>query len=429
MAVRWGGAISTTGAVFFVSLLLLMAEGCSKEEAPAPEAAAPVEVATVTRETIHRIVAADGTIYPINQADVMSKVSAPVAKFYVNRGDHVKAGQLIALLENRDLVAAAQAARAQVAQAESNLRTTTSATVPQAEVKARADVQAATQELDAARTLLANRRKLYLEGALAHKLVDEAQVAYAQALATLQTTQENLRALQTVGSSQQIATAQAQLRAAEAQAKSAEAQVAYTEVRSPIDGIVADRPIYPGDMASTGQPLATIVDVSRVVARVNVPQNEVNAVHVGDPASIRFPGGALEVPGRVTVVSPATSPSATTVEVWVQATNPHDELKPGVSVHTSITAATIPHAVVVPKAALTATPEGSTVVWTVSRDEAQPRPVTIGVRQGDQVQILSGLYPGEQVITSGALGLEANAKVKVVQPSPSAIFQSTGVGE
>ncbi len=404
-----------TKAILVLPLLLLLV-GCSEQEAPDPETAAPVQVATATRETIHRVIAADGALYPIDQANVMPKITAPVAKFYVNRGDHVKAGQLIARLENRDLMAAAAAARAQLEQAESSLRTTASATVPEAEVKAKADLDAAQQQIDAAQKLLESRRSLLTQGALARRLVDEAEVAYAQARAQLQTAQEHLRGLQSVGNREQIAAARAQVEAAKAQAQSAEAQVTYSEVRSPIAGVVADRPLYPGDMASTGQPLATIVDISRVVARVNVPQADAAAVHVGDAAVIELTNGSSEVAGKVVVVSPSTDANSTTVQVWVEAGNRGERLKPGASVRATIVAATIPNATVVPVSALVGSPEGETVVWTVSGGIARENAVLTGAREGDKAQVLSGVSAGDQVITRGALGLEDKAKIRIVPP-------------
>src|SRR5579871_2862598 len=85
---------------------VLLLAGCSrpaeKEKAPAP-----VQVTAVTQATIRRIVQGDGALFPREQAGIMPKITAPVQKFYVNRGDHVKRGQLLAVLENRDLVAAA----------------------------------------------------------------------------------------------------------------------------------------------------------------------------------------------------------------------------------------------------------------------------------------------------------------------------------
>ena len=399
--------------------LLLLFSACSgKNEEKEAEAAAPVQVATAARETMRRMVTADGVIFPVDQANVMSKISAPIRVFYIKRGEHVKAGQRIATLENRDLVAAVAAARAQLAQAQSNLVMIQASTVPEAVTKAQADLQSAREQLDAAQKLLESRRKLFQEGALARRLVDEAQVAYAQAKAQFETAQEHLKSMQSVANHEQIATARAQVEAARAGLAAAEAQVAYSEIRTPISGLVSDRPLYPGDMASTGQPIATIVDISRVVARANVPQTEAALLKVGNPATVRLTAGALEIDGKVTVVSPATDPSSTTVQVWVQSANPGDRFKPGMSVRVEILAQTIPSATVVPTAALLSGPEGGIAVITVSADhKAHVNTVTVGARQNGKVQILTGIAAGDQVVVTGGLGLEDGAAVRVVEPS------------
>ena len=115
---------------------LLAASGCSKKEEKEVEAPAPVQVAAVTQDTIHRVVTGDGALFPENQWNVMPKITAPVQKFLVNRGDHVREGQLVAVLENRDLVASAAANKGQVDQAEANLQNTERATLPESAVKA-----------------------------------------------------------------------------------------------------------------------------------------------------------------------------------------------------------------------------------------------------------------------------------------------------
>src|ERR1700730_12994933 len=164
----------------FGAVLGLTLGACAKAP-PAPEKIAPVEVAPVVRGTIRSIVTADAVLYPRDQANINPKISAPVRRFLVNRGDHVKQGQLLAELENRDLVGAATESRGQLAQAESNLRSTTSAGVPEQMGKAKSDADAARETLDAAQKLLESRQQLLKEGALAKKQVDEAQVGYAQA--------------------------------------------------------------------------------------------------------------------------------------------------------------------------------------------------------------------------------------------------------
>jgi HlyD family secretion protein len=397
-----------------IVIALALLAGCSKKEKEETEAPAPVQVAAAERATVHRTVEADAVLWAVDQASVMPKINAPVQKFQANRGDHVKSGQLLAVLEARDLRATAAAAKGQLDQAEANLRTTQGATVPEATVKAQSDVQAAQQQLDASQKLLESRRNLFQQGALARRLVDEAEVQYAAAKAALETAREHLRTQQSVGNREQIRTAQAQIEAARGTYQSAEAQVGYSEVHSPITGIVSDRPLFPGDMASTGQPLFVIMDVSRVIARANVPQAEAAQVHIGMPATIH--AGETDVPGKVTVVSPATDAASTTVQVWVEAQNPRERLRPGTNARVVIAVGTIKDAVTVPASAIVPGDEGGNAVVTVVNNVAQPKKVEIGVREGDKVQIVSGIAAGEQVVTVGAIGLDEKAKVRIVKP-------------
>ena len=395
--------------------LLLLASCTKKTEAGGSEAPAPVQVTAATQETIRRTVEADGALFAQDQASVVPKISAPVQKFLVNRGDHVQAGQVLATLENRDLIAAVNQAKGQLAQAESNLRATTSANVPEQLTKAQTDVASAQQAAEAARVLVENRKKMFQEGALARKLVDDAEVAHAQAKSQLEAALEHLRVLNSAGKEEQIKGAQAQVETARAQLQAAEAQVAYAEVRSPVSGVVADRPVNAGEMASPGTPLLTIMDISRVVARVNVPQSQSTAVKVGQTATLTQTGGTETVEGRVTVVSPATDPNTTTVQVWIIAPNLGDRFKPGAAVHASIVAETIRNAVVVPASAILPGEEGGTAVLTVSPDStAHLRGVDLGVRYGDKVQIVRGVNPGDEVVISGGLGVDDKAKVKIV---------------
>jgi len=401
--------------LYILAVPVLFLAACSKPEEKESEAPAPVQVTAVTQATIQRIVGGDGALFPLNQASLIPKITAPVQKFYVNRGDHVKQGQLLAVLENGDLIAAANESKGAVAQAESNLRTTEGATVPEAVVKAQTDVESARTARDNAKKVLDSREQLFKEGALAQRLVDESRVAYSQAESQLQAAQEHLRTLQSVAKEEQIKGAAAQVQSAKAHLDSQETQVAYSRVTSPIAGIVADRPLNVGEMANPGSPLLTIVDISRVVARVDVPQGEASAVKVGQTATLTQPDSKEEVNGKVTVVSPATDPNSTTVQVWIQIDNPGERLKPGMAMHAAIATEVYKAASVVPVAAILPGEEGGTAVLTVSPDNvAHKRTVTLGVRQGNQVQILSGVNPGEEVVVVGGLGLDDKAKVKIV---------------
>src|SRR6185436_4332878 len=121
--------------------------------------------------------------------------------------------------------------------------------------------------------------------------------------------------------------------------------IAYSEIRSPITGVVTDRPLYPGEMANAGMPLLTVMDVSSVVARVNLSQEQAKHVKVGNEATLTPADGSAPVSGKVSIVSPAVDPNSTTVQVWVQALNSGERLRAGASVHVAIVAATIDNAV------------------------------------------------------------------------------------
>ena len=194
----------------------------------------------------------------------------------------------------------------------------------------------------------------------------------------------------------------------------AEAQLSYSEIRSPIDGVVTDRPLYPGEMATAGTPLLTIMDLSQVIAKAHVSQSDAALLRVGNSATIAVPGETQEVTGKVSLTSPALDPNSTTVEIWVQAPNPGERLKPGSSVKLSIVAQIILDALMIPANALLTDAQGNASVMLIGSDtRAHQREVRAGVRQGDLVQIVDGLKPGDRVVTTAAYGLPDNTKVRL----------------
>ena len=394
--------------------LLLFAAGCSREDTPEPEPVAPVQTAVAQRAPIQRIIQARAILHPVDQASVTPKISAPVKEFYVNRGDRVRRGQLLALLENTDLTAAVAEARGDYEQAEANYRSTTTVTLPEDISKAQAEVQSTGEALDAAQKLYESRKALLQQGALPRRLVDEANVAFVQARNQRDIAVKHLESLEKTGKEEQVKAAAAQRDAAKGRFQAAEAQLSYSEIRSPIDGIVTDRPTFPGEMASAGSPLLTVMDVSRVIARSNVPSDQLGFLNTGDSATISSLDSVQRLAGRVTVVSPALDPNSTTAEVWVEAANAGNVLKPGMSVQVTISAQQIPDAVVIPAVALLPAEGGTNAVLVVdSHSVAHKRDIQTGVREADKVQVLSGVQPGEAVVTVGGVGLQDQAKVNV----------------
>jgi HlyD family secretion protein len=410
---------SRAAAWLAAPLLLLVACGKGKdaEKEKAAEPAVPVLVETANKGAIDHMVIADAILYPVNQASITTKITSPVKRLLVNRGDHVRAGQTLLELESGDLAATERETQQQYEQAKANYEMVKGATAPEDRNKAQSDVQVAEQTAAAAQKLYDNRVSLQKEGALAQKLVDDAKVALAQAQGALVTAQRHLEAVRSVSNREAIHSAEAQMNAAKAHYENASQQLSYASVRSPITGIISDRPVLAGELPASGTPIISVVDISQVVARANVPVKDASALRAGRPARITGPDG--DIPAKVTVVSPTADLNSTTVEVWVQAANPGEKLKPGGTVRVAIIAETIQDTIIVPAAALLNADDGTSKVMIVQADNtARERRVSVGVRQGKRVQIVSGLQEGDKVIVSGGLGLEDKAKVVIQEPKP-----------
>lgn len=397
-------------------LCALLLSGCSKQEAE-PQPVVAVQAVPVKQGSISQVITADAVLFPIDQAPIVPKVSAPVAKAYVRRGEKVHKGQLLVTLENKDLAAAAEQQRGTLAQQQAAYEIATKNSVPEEVQKAQGDAQAAKEALDAAQKVYDSRKSLLDQGAIARKDFDTAAVALVQARAQYEQAQKHLAGLQAIGNQQELKSAAGQLTSAEGAAKSAEAQLGYSEIRSPIDGVVTDGPWYPGMMPQAGAPLVTVMNLSQMVAKAHIPQNQAALLKKGDDAAITVPGADEPIKGKVTLVSPALDPGSTTVEVWVQAPNKEGEMKAGQSATISMTAKTVANAMVVPAQAVVTDDDGKKSVMVVGSDGvAHKRDVETGIQTSDSVQIASGVKPGEQVVSVGAYGLTDNTKVKVEAP-------------
>jgi RND family efflux transporter MFP subunit len=392
---------------------VLLTVGCSSDKGD-KEPTVSVQVAAVEKTTIQRTINTQAILFPRQQAAIVPKISAPVQKFLVKRGSPVHQGELLAVLENRDLTAAAQDTRGAYDQAQAAYETTTGASLPEEIQKAEADAQQAQQALDAQEKVFQSRQQLFDQGALPRKELDQSRVDVTQARNQNAIAKQHLDALMAIGKQQTLKSAAGQLESAKGKYLGAEAQLGYSEIRSPIDGVITDRPLYPGEMAAAGTALLTVMDISSVIAKAHVPQNDAAVLKVGDKGTMTVPGIDAPIEGKVTVVSPALDPNSTTVEVWLEAKNPKHELKPGTSVQISLTAQTVKDALVVPASSIITAPDGTTSVMLAAADgRAHQQAVKVGIKNGDDVQILDGVKESDKVVATGAYGLPDKTKIKI----------------
>jgi len=395
-----------------IALPLAFASGCKKEAAPEP--LVTVQAEHPEQGAISQSIVADAVLAPFAQAAIEPKISAPVRKFYVERGSRVKAGQLLATLENSDLAAAAMDNKGSYMAAKAAYDTATKAQVPEETLKAESDVAQAKANLDLNQSIVKSRKQLFAEGAIPGRDLDTAQAALVQAQAEYDAAAKHLESLRAVSRAAALKAAQGQLDSAEGKLKGAEAEVSYSEIRSPIDGVVTDRPLFAGETAAAGAPLITVMETSTLLAKAHIAQSVAQQLKIGAEAQVQVPGLTDPTPAKVSLISPALDPGSTTVEIWVKLDNKAGKLKVGTPVKVSITGVTVAKATKIPTAAVLTAQDGSKSVMVIGDDGAAHRePVTLGISDGQDVQVTGGLSVGDMVITGGAYGLDEGTKVKV----------------
>ena len=395
-----------------VAVLLAMTAACKKEAAPETEVTVQAEHPEQGEMAEH--IVADAVLAPLAQAAIVPKVTAPVRRFYVQRGSKVKEGELLATLENSDLAAAAMDNKGSYEAAQAAFATATKAQVPEDTQKADLDFAQAKANLELNESIVKSRKQLFAEGAIPGRDLDTAQAALVQAQAAYDAAAKHLESVRNVSRDAALKTAQGELTSAEGKFKGAQAQLDFTEIRSPIGGVVTDRPLYAGETAAPGAALITVMDTSSLLAKAHLAQALAQRMKVGDEADVQVPAVDKPVSAKVSLISPALDPGSTTVEVWFRLENKSGALKVGTPVKVAITGRTVAQALKVPKASILTGQDGSKSVMLVGGDGAAHRKaVTVGIEDGEDVQVLSGLSTSDTVITGGAYGLDDGTKVKL----------------
>ena len=399
-------------------LVCVAAGGCKKK---AEDDAADAEGATVavkaehpTTGDISEEIVGDAILTPLAQAAIAPRISAPIRAEYVQRGARVHKGQLLVALEDRDLQGSAIDSKGAETAAQAAYTTATQATIPEDVQKAELDVSEAKANLDVANRTSEERKRLLSQGAIAGRDADTAMAAAVQAQATYDTAVKHLESVQKTTRQTSAQTAEAQLTSAKGRLMNAEAQVSYAALRSPIDGVVTDRPLFPGETAQAGTAVVTVMDTSSLIGKLHIAQSAAQKLKVGAEAEAAIPGEDEPRKAKVMLISPALDPGSTTVEIWIRVPNAGGSLKAGTPAHVTLHGRTIPDALQVPVAAIMPTDDGGTSVLVVGSDSTvKKKAVKVGLRTAENAQILSGVTAQDLVVTDGGYGLDSGTKVKV----------------
>lgn len=345
----------------------------------------PSRLATVERGDLARSVVATGKVQPLSKVEVKSKASGIVERLYVDYGDRVRQGQVLAELDREQLEAGVREARANQHAAEAALE--------------RNRVEAEGPDLPFLAAALDRARKLYADGLIAPSLLDEADKAYQMGL--------NKR---TAARSQALV-ARAEVEKARAALERAESDLRYATITSPMDGLVLSRDVEVGDAVSSIFVLgsqATLVmslgDVSEVYVLGKVDEADIGRVFLGQRARIvveSFKDRAFE--GKVTKISPlgVEKDNVTTFEVRVSIANPGGELKTNMTANAEILLEEKKGVLLVPDAALVYDKERRASAEVPDpKGEGGKRKVAVkvGISNGVKAEVLEGLKEGDRVV-------------------------------
>jgi HlyD family secretion protein len=386
----WGGLIALL--VVIVSAVGVVAHGSGTKIDPS-------RLAKVTRGDIAKSVVATGKIQPITKVELKSKASGIVEKLYVDINQHVTKGQVLAQLDQQEILAQVAAQKAQLEAATANVGTF-QANIAQDKVNAEAP------DLPMYKTTLDRNLQMEKEGVVSQQALDDANRNYLAAL----NKRDTARAA--------ISVDQAKLKQAEAQVAQSKAtlnqldeQLSYTTLVSPMDGEILSRDVELGDavssilvLGSTATLVMTIGDTRQVYVQGKVDEADIANVYLGQPARIKVESFRDRVfNGKVTKIAPlgVEKDNVTTFEVRVSIDNSGGELKANMTANAEILVDEHKNVLSVPEQALTYDNKKNASVNVPdpkAKDGVRSVPVKVGIANGSNTEILSGLKEGDTVV-------------------------------
>jgi membrane fusion protein (multidrug efflux system) len=354
MKAYWAGKVV---AAAVVSATLLLA-GCGTEangktEDPGKKkeevAAIPVEVRTPMRAEMLAVYSGTAALEADQEAAVVAKVGGEIRQLYVEEGQAVRLGQILARLDGDQLRFESEKARASLAKLEHDYK----------------------------RNVELHQKGMMSPGAIDNLKYEVAALRAAYDLARL--------------------------------------QYSYTEIRAPIDGVVAERHIKVGNTIKPNDVLFRVTDLKPLLAYVHVPERELGRLQAGQSAGIQVdavPG--QEFLGRIARLSPVVDPSTATFKATIEIDDPSNRLKPGMFARVGIVYERRLNALQIPRTAIV-DEEGRPTVFIVEAGKAQQKPIQVGLASAGYVEVTSGLAGAEQVVVVGQGALKSGNTVRVVQ--------------
>jgi len=359
----------------------------------------PSKLATIERGDLARVVVATGKIQPLSKVEIKSKASGIVKKLYVDYGDRVKAGQVLAELDKVQL-------EANVREAQANLQAAQAALEAANSTLERNKVDAEGPDVPFLKSNMERAENMYKDGLISKSLAEDAEKNYQLALNRQMSAQRNIAV-----SRAEMAKAEAQVSQSKAALERVEEDLRNSTIVSPIDGLVLSRDVNVGDavssilvLGSQATLLMTLGDVSEVYVQGRVDEADIGKVYLNQPARIVVESfKEKKFVGKVTKISPLgkEKDNVTTFEVRVSIQNSTGELKANMSANAEILLEEKKNVLMAPEAAMIYDKDRNASIEVPdakAQNGKRKVAVKLGISNGVKTELLAGLSEGQQVI-------------------------------
>ncbi|HSY47576.1 MAG TPA: efflux RND transporter periplasmic adaptor subunit [Thermoanaerobaculia bacterium] len=363
-----------------------------------------------------------GTISARQEATISPKVSAQIATMGLIKNRVVHRGDVLAVLESRDLTAQQAEAAAALHEAQIGLNNTGQGSIPLTNAQDAKAVHDAQATVDNLRKTYERRKVLYDQGGISKKDLEASELDVTKAEDDLRLAERSASLHEGTTNPSDLAAAHSKERQAAQHLETLTAQAGYATIRAPFDGVISDQFLYQGDFANAGTKMLTIADTSTVIVKAPLSIDAAMRVHAGDAASVQpdsLPGVTLH--GTVSLVGSAADPQSRAVELWITLPNADGRLRTNSAARVTVSSGGVAKAIVVPTAAVTldaTNANAGTVMVVDDKSVAHEVKVTTGAHTRDRTQITSGLRGGETVVIEGNYGLPDGTKIVNADAAP-----------
>lgn len=402
-----------TMILFLFMMTAVALTGCKSKTSGdiGEEALVPVEVKEVKLESIKDITKLTGTIEAEDDVKVTAKIPGRVEQVLKDVGDFVQKGEPLIILETKELQNQLAQAEAALAMAQANLSANEDAALPQQLEQVRASLEQAEANYVNAKADYERMKALYEAEAISKQVFDGMTLKFQVTQTQYETAKEQYR-LTKERLPKNIEALKAQVKQAESAVGLIRTNLENSVITAPVTGIISNKLTNAGEVIAAGYPLLTVVNIDTVKVVIDVAEEEINKVKDGQEVDITVGAiGDEKIKGIISIVPPASNPTRL-FQVKITMNNEEHILKPGMFAEVDVEKGKKENVVVLPKDAVLLKKHGS-AAFVVSDGKAVERMVKLGITNGENVEILEGINPGEKVVVKGQNMLKEGASVKL----------------